>query len=64
MDMQVAQPPESGELDLSQYEGKAIVIQGHGKRASKTWGKCPNIDGTVRSNPGEAYMSFREGVWP
>jgi hypothetical protein len=27
--MQMAVPPESGELDLSQYEGRAIAIQGH-----------------------------------
>ena len=27
--MQEARPPETGELDLSQYEGRAIAIQGH-----------------------------------
>jgi len=27
--MQMSVPPESDELDLSQYEGKAIDIQGH-----------------------------------
>jgi hypothetical protein len=27
--MHMSVPPESGELDLSQYEGKAIAIQGH-----------------------------------
>ena len=27
--MQEARPPETGELDLSQYEGTAIAIQGH-----------------------------------
>ena len=27
--MQEARSPESGELDLSQYEGRAIAIQGH-----------------------------------
>jgi hypothetical protein len=27
--MQAAQPPESGELDLAQYEGGAIAVQGH-----------------------------------
>jgi hypothetical protein len=28
--MQAAVPPESGELDLSEYEGKAIMVRGHG----------------------------------
>ena len=27
--MQAAQPPESGELDLTEYEGKAITVRGH-----------------------------------
>ena len=27
--MQAAQPPESGELDLREYEGRAIMIRGH-----------------------------------
>ena len=27
--MQEARPPETGELDLSKYEGRAIAIQGH-----------------------------------
>ena len=25
-----SQPPESGELDLSDYEGKIILVYGHG----------------------------------
>ena len=28
--MQEAVPPESGELDLTEYEGRAIAVQGHG----------------------------------
>jgi hypothetical protein len=28
--IQQAVPPESGELDLSEYEGKVILIRGHG----------------------------------
>ena len=28
--MQEARPPESGELDLSEYEGNAIAVQGYG----------------------------------
>jgi hypothetical protein len=27
--MQAAMPPESGELDLAEYEGKAIMVRGH-----------------------------------
>jgi hypothetical protein len=27
--MQTAMSPESGELDLTQYEGSAIMVQGH-----------------------------------
>ncbi len=27
--MQESLPPESGELDLSEYEGKAIMVRGH-----------------------------------
>ncbi len=27
--MQAAQSPESGEISLEQYEGKAIMVQGH-----------------------------------
>ena len=29
IEMQMAVPPESGELDLSTYEGMAIAIEGH-----------------------------------
>ena len=28
--MQEAVPPESGELNLHKYEGRAIMVQGHG----------------------------------
>ena len=28
--MQEARPPESGEIDLTKYEGKAIMVDGHG----------------------------------
>jgi len=28
--MQEAQTPESAELDLTEYEGKAIMVRGHG----------------------------------
>ena len=28
LDMQMAMPPESAELDLRQYDGRAIVVQG------------------------------------
>jgi len=27
--MQAAQPPESAELDLTEYEGRAIMVAGH-----------------------------------
>ena len=27
--MQEARPPESGELDLTEYEGQAIMVRGH-----------------------------------
>lgn len=27
--MQEARPPESTELDLTEYEGKAIMVRGH-----------------------------------
>lgn len=27
--MQAAQPPETAELDLTEYEGKAIMVRGH-----------------------------------
>lgn len=30
MPMQAAQTPESAELDLAEYEGKAIMVRGHG----------------------------------
>ena len=29
MGMQVAMPPESEEIDLSKYEGQAVMVQGH-----------------------------------
>jgi len=29
MPMQAAQPPESKELDLTEYEGQAIMVRGH-----------------------------------
>ena len=29
MGMQVAMPPESEEIDLSKYEGQALMVQGH-----------------------------------
>ena len=28
--MQAAVPPETGELDLTEYEGSAIMVRGHG----------------------------------
>jgi hypothetical protein len=28
--MQESVPPESGEIELTEYEGKAIMVQGHG----------------------------------
>jgi hypothetical protein len=30
---QAAQPPESGELDLSEHEGRAIMVTGHDQGA-------------------------------
>lgn len=30
---QAAQPPEAGEIDLSEYEGSAIMVQGHDQGA-------------------------------
>lgn len=29
MGMQVSQPPEMHQVDLSEYEGRAIMVQGH-----------------------------------
>lgn len=46
--MQAAQAPESAELDLSRYEGQAVVIQGrisggwvYGARVASTFGPWP-----------------------
>lgn len=31
MSMRVSRPPESAELDLAEYEGRAVMIRGHGE---------------------------------